>query len=360
MQHKRYFLNKYVIAAAILVLLVIIGFVQLRFSSTQQLASPRLAEQIAIQVDVVNDSAGKKHAHNQVLVSSAESQNNQTLIKNDQSITTNEKLRDTLEKLNTSIAQNPEPLKHAIMGPSNKHIAARMQLLNLLDQDPELISELIDAFIEDPNSLLGRELSAVLSESGHELAQEAALDMALDLSNDEQARTAGLLLIAQMEEVTGDTRDRVLAHIDSGNDLNSDLQQFALMALKPAPSSQEDYQRVQSTLSKVVKAEDQNVRRHGVYQMAQWATNNEDLQDVRTLALTDPDVNTRARAVMSLGDSPFKSQENRSVLWQVADDENEPPPIRLYALKSLSKYALNDSEINKLRIMNNDIRNTSR
>ncbi|MBQ4810329.1 hypothetical protein J8M20_03235 [Pseudoalteromonas luteoviolacea] len=360
MQHKRYFLNKYVIAAAILVLLVIIGFVQLRFSSTQQFASPRLAEQIAIQVDVVNDSAGKKHAHNQVLVSSAESQNNQTLNKNDQSITTNEKLRDTLEKLNTSIAQNPEPLKHAIMGPSNKHIAARMQLLNLLDQDPELISELIDAFIENPNSLLGRELSAVLSESGHELAQEAALDMALDLSNDEQARTAGLLLIAQMEEVTGDTRDRVLAHIDSGSDLSSDLQQFALMALKPAPSSQEDYQRVQSTLSKVVKAEDQNVRRHGVYQMAQWATNNEDLQDVRTLALTDPDVNTRARAVMSLGDSPFKSQENRSVLWQVADDENEPPPIRLYALKSLSKYALNDSEINKLRIMNNDIRNTSR
>ncbi|KZN70424.1 hypothetical protein [Pseudoalteromonas luteoviolacea] len=360
MQHKRYFLSKYVIAAAILVLLVIGGLVQLRFLSTQPLESPRLVEQSAIQIDVVNDSAGKSHAHNQVLVSSVESQNSQTMIKNDQSITTNEQLRDTLEKLKASISHNPEPLKHAIMGPSNQHIAVRMQLLNLLEQDPDLISELIDAFIDEPNSLLGRELSAVLSESGHEFAQEAALDMALDLSHDEQTRAAGLLLVAKMEEVTAETRDRVLAHIDSGSDLNSDLQQFALMALKPAPSSQEDYQRVQSTLSKVVQAEDHNIRRHGVYQMAQWATNNEDLQDVRNLALTDPDVNTRARAVMSLGDSPFKSQENRSVLWQVADDENEPPPIRLYALKSLSRYALNDSEINKLRIMNNDIRGTSR
>lgn len=273
-------------------------------------------------------------------------------------VTSSERLESTLAQLRVNIAQSNEPLQHAIMGPSNTHIVFRSHLLMLLEEDPSLVTHLIDAFIDEPDSLLGRELSAVLSESGHPLAQVAALDLALDLSMEEAQRAAGLLLVAKMYEVTGETRDRVLAHIDSGGDLGSDMQQFAIMALKPAPSSEEDYQRVHSTLSKVVQAEDHNVRRHGVYQMAQWATSNQDLQPVRELALSDPDVNTRARAVMSLGDSAFKSDENRSVLWQVADDVNEPPPIRLYALKSLAKFTLNDNEMNKLRVMQRGLKDT--
>ncbi|AOT08902.1 HEAT repeat domain-containing protein [Pseudoalteromonas luteoviolacea] len=275
-------------------------------------------------------------------------------------VTSSEKLEGTLQQLKLSIEQSNESLHHAIMGPSNTHIVFRSHLLMLLEEDPSLVTELIDVFIGEPNSLLGRELSAVLSESGHPLAQAAALDLALDLSIEEAQRAAGLLLVAKMKEVTGETRDRILAHIDSEGDLGSDMQQFAIMALKPAPSSEEDYQRVQSTLSIVVQAEDHNIRRHGVYQMAQWATNNQDLQQVRELALNDPDVNTRARAVMSLGDSAFKSEENRSVLWQVADDANEPPPVRLYALKSLSRYTLNDNEMNKLRAMQSSLKDRER
>ncbi|MDK1285759.1 HEAT repeat domain-containing protein [Pseudoalteromonas umbrosa] len=360
MLHKKHFLNRYLVAIVIFILLSGIYFSQLGVSSkSNQSELQKSAQKKIIKTNFVSDSSENNQVQDQKLVSSVGSKTKDITLKNDLNITASDKLDNTLEQLKASITQNPEALKHAIMGPSNKHMAMRTQLLMLLEQDPNLVTELIDTFIDDPNSLLGRELSAVLSESGLPMAQVAALDMALDLSNDEQTRAAGLLLVAKMDEVTGETRDRVLAHIDAGNDLSSELQQFALMALKPAPSSAEDYQRVHQTLSKVVLAEDKNVRRHGVYQMAQWATNNEDLKGVRTLALTDPDVNTRARAVMSLGDSPFKSDENRNVLWQVVDDENEPPPIRLYALKSLSRYALNDTEITKLRLMHSDISDDS-
>ncbi|CAH9065148.1 hypothetical protein PSECIP111854_03616 [Pseudoalteromonas sp. CIP111854] len=272
-------------------------------------------------------------------------------------ISATERLSSSLAQLKDDIAANPSTLNHAIVGPSNAYRHLRTKIQIALQENPDLISTVIEEFLVSPNSLLGREMSAVLSATEHPLAQQAALDLALDISNNEDSRTAGMMLVANMTKVDGETRDRLLAHIDSNSEYSADMQQFSLMALKPAPSSAEDYARVQSTLSNVVKSPNHDVRRHGVYQVALWATNDQDMDIVRQVALLDNDVNTRARAIMSIAESSFKSQKNRSVLWQVVNNQNEPKAVRSHALSALGSYSLTPLEQKNLRLKKAQLNN---
>ncbi|WP_046006545.1 hypothetical protein [Pseudoalteromonas rubra] len=266
-----------------------------------------------------------------------------------------DQLIHSLASLQEKIAASTAPLQHAILGPNQAYSELRIDMLMALEQDPSLIIHIVDAFVQAPDSLLGRELSAVLSKTGDPLAQHAAIDLATELSNSEDDRAAGLFLLANMDSITGQTRDRLLEHIDSEQESSSDMKQFTIMALKPAPGTREDYERVQQTLSRVVVSTDQNVRRHGAYQIAQWATSDTDLTPVRHMAMHEEDVNARARAIMSIAESTFKSEDNRAVLWHTINNQNEHTAVKKHALKALSTYSLSHQELAHLRVKMNEL-----
>ncbi|KZN54540.1 hypothetical protein N474_02115 [Pseudoalteromonas luteoviolacea CPMOR-2] len=270
-------------------------------------------------------------------------------------VTANDIFEEVLVELKSKLRSSNEPLRHPIMGPNKANESLRTQLLLAMEQEPDLVDDLLVEFLNAPNSLLGRELSSVLSQSAQPKVQQAALDLAFDFSLLDEERAAGLIMVSNMKQIDGRTRDRILEHIDSRSELTSDMQQFSLMALKPAPSSEEDYTRVHATLSRTMLTEDGDVRRHSVYQMAQWATKDSDLVPVREIALNDPDINTRARAIMSIADSKMKSKNNRQVLWLVANNSGEPPALRTYALKSLSSYTLSSDELANLKVLKSKI-----
>ncbi|MCF2860287.1 hypothetical protein L1286_22655 [Pseudoalteromonas sp. SMS1] len=264
-----------------------------------------------------------------------------------------------LAELKYKLKTSEESLRHPIMGPSNTNHELRTQLLLAIEQDPSLVDELMIEFFNEPNSLLGRELSLVLSQSALPKAQHAALDLAFDLSQTDEDRAAGLILVSNMAQIDGNTRDRILAHIESRSEVTSDMQQFSLMALRPSPSSEEDYRRVHEILNESMQTEDSDVRRHSVYQLAQWANKDSDLTPVRQSALHDPDINTRARAIMSIADSSIQSDKNRHVLWQVSNNIDEPSELRMYALKSLSSYTLSNNELSNLSALMRQIETNS-
>lgn len=104
-------------------------------------------------------------------------------------------------------------------------------MLNAIEADPSLVSSLLDTFLENPDSLLSGEISAVISQTGLPEVQSAVLDMGLDQSQsyNHEDRAAALLVIANMDSIEGETRDRLL---DSySQELNSEILQFSLIAL---------------------------------------------------------------------------------------------------------------------------------
>lgn len=258
--------------------------------------------------------------------------------------TPKERLSRLMGDLQKRIEENGGPLHSPIVGPNAEYSEFRRDLLEAVEANPALVEDLLDAFSEDPNSLLGRELSAVLAETGLPEVQSAALDIALNSDEyDEGDRGSALFVLSEMDSIGGETRDRLL---DSyAEEESSELLQFSLMALKPAPSTAEDYAHVHETLLETMDTDDEHVRRHAAYQMAEWATSNDDLAPVRAMALEDPDVNARARAIVSLGSSSIKSDENRAVLDAVAYDAREPIVVRLAALEALLAYPLSSAEL---------------
>ena len=122
--------------------------------------------------------------------------------------------------------------------------------------------------------------------------------------------------------------------------------QQTLMSLKPAPSTREDYSRVQETLLKTIGNEDAHVRRHAAYQVGEWATSNEDLAPLRDMVMYEEDINARARAIGSIAASSFRSEENKAALEYVVNNTGEWVVMREHALESLQlNYALSDNEL---------------
>jgi len=271
---------------------------------------------------------------------------NQFLEELDTEPTPDEKMANSLDSLRKNIASDNVNLqdRHPVQGPNDNYSALRIQLSTALQDKPELLQDLIDIFVEDPDSLLGREISAVLAETGAEEVQTAALDIALNDTNyDHGQRTAALFTVAEMDSISGDTRDRLVNNLSVESD--TELLQFSLIALRPAPGTQEDSTRVHTALASTIQNDDEHVRRHAAYQMAEWATSDNDLAPLRVMALEEPDVNARARAIMSIGESSFRSPENKAVLWAVVNNNSEPGPVRQAAWKSLRDYPLTQSEL---------------
>lgn len=179
--------------------------------------------------------------------------------------------------------------------------------------------------------------------------QSAALNIGLDQGQySSEERAAALFVVGNMDSIDGETRDRLLESYSYEQD--SEILQFSLIALKPAVSTADDYARVNETLASLVVNDDENVRRHSVYQMAEWATSNDDLIEVRAVALNDPNVNTRARAIMSIADSSIQSSENKAILVGVVNGAVEPVAVRQAALDSLNTYPLTSAEMTAYQI----------
>ena len=254
-----------------------------------------------------------------------------------------EHLLELLGTLESRIANDGGELFHPTVGPNREYYSYRRQILQALNQDPSLLEPLLDMFEQDPNSLMGREIAAVLAENGSPEAQDLAIEIATNpYEYDHAQRASALLVVAEMEGITASTRDSLLSNIQGETD--SELTQFSLMALKTAPSTNADYQRVHQVLGDTMKSDDEHIRRHAAHQTAVWATSDEDLAPLRTMARDDVDVNVRARAIGSIIDSGYKSQQNKTVLMAVANDRSELAPIRQLAWKALQQYQLSVNE----------------
>lgn len=264
----------------------------------------------------------------------------------EEELTTQESLLNILNELRHEAAKSDKKLLHPAAGVSldDEFFEYRALMAEAIEEDPSLVYALIDAFSLDPNSHFGRQLSAVLSETGLPEVQSAILDIGLGQYHySDEARSAALFLIADMDEIDGATRDRLVESYSLEQD--PELLQYSLIALKTVPSTAEDFTRVNKALTQLTFQEDEHVRRHSVYQLAEWATNNEDLSQVRTLALNDADINTRARAIMSIAKSPIKSDDNKALLTKAIYSNQDSALVRQKALKGLSTYELTSDEL---------------
>ncbi len=253
-----------------------------------------------------------------------------------------ERLENTLQTLVEKITADNSELEHPILGSNVDYIGLRLELLNAIKENPLMVDRLLELFEQDPDSLLGRELAAVLSETGTPEAQTLALNIASNASfYSNEERAAALLMVSDMESITSETRDGLLGNIQQETD--SDLTQFSLMALHNAPSTVEDYASVHRVLQETLHRDDANVRRHASYQIGEWASSDEDLAPLRIMAIEETDLNARVRAVMSLGSSNFKSTENKSILYNVIEND-ENALIRLRAWEALEAFPLSDLE----------------
>ena len=253
-----------------------------------------------------------------------------------------ELLTSTLNTLREKIDASGLELHHPMVGSNEDYMAYRDEMLNAIHQDPLLLDTLLELFEQDPHSLLGAELAAVLSADGSAKAQTLALDMATNASlYTVDERAAALLMVAEMEGITPETRDGLLGNIQQ--ETESDLTQLSLMALTNAPGTAEDYANVNRVLQETLYTDDANVRRHASYQIGEWATSDEDLEPLRVMAVEEYDLNARARAVMSLGASSIKSEASKTTLYAVVEND-ENPLIRLTAWAALKTYQLSDAE----------------
>lgn len=272
----------------------------------------------------------------------------------DTELTPEEKLNSLLSALTDKIQTDGEEFNNYIHTASDGNIQERFELVQALLENPELVDSVLNDFLSDPSSHVGVELSAVLSEVGTPEIQNAALNLGLDPhSGDAESRAMALLLVSDIDEITPAARDRLLDSYAVETD--TELLQFSLMALKPAVSSQEDLTRVHTTLTETMSHDNADVRRHAAYQQAEWATSNEDLSLLRSMALEESDDNARYRAIGSIAESDFKSAENRNVLTSVVNNESEWSIVREQALTSLKKYPLSDNEVAELSALSERI-----
>ena len=272
----------------------------------------------------------------------------------DNELSPEEKLNSLLGALNDKIKLYDEEFNFDLHSADAENAQERFELVNQLLENPELIDGVLNQFLDNPSSYLGLELSAVLADVGTPEIQQAALNLGLDPhSGDAESRGMALLLVSDIDEITPDTRDRLLDSYAAETD--TDLLQFSLMALKPAVSTQEDLARVQSTLTEVIQHDNSDVRRHALYQQGEWATSNEELSLIRDLALSEKDDNARFRAIDSIAQSQFQSDENRAVLNNVINNENEFSIVRRNALNALKKYPLSSSEAAELNALSDRI-----
>ncbi len=256
-----------------------------------------------------------------------------------------ERLAAALDTLRDRIGKDGNKFVHPMQPANSSYSGIRLAMLNAINQDPALRDRLFETFKQDPNSLLGDELATVLSATGAPTVQTAAMDMALNASkfNTEQ-RAAALFVLAEMDAINGTTRDRLLTNVNQ--EKVSALRQFTLMALKSAPSTQADRQRIQQVLSTTATTDaDKHVRRHAAHQIGKWATSDADLAPLRTMALQEQDVNARARAIMSIADSGYKTDANKAVLLKAVNNKVEPAPVRQYVWNALNSYPLTDVEL---------------
>lgn len=89
--------------------------------------------------------------------------------------------------------------------------------------------------------------------------------------------------------------------------------------------------------------------------MAEWATSNDDLIEVRSLAVSNPDINTRVRAIMSIAISSIKSSGNKSLLLNVLNNNEEPGEVRQDALNGLNTYPLPGAKLSSLQAFKQEI-----
>ena len=251
-------------------------------------------------------------------------------------------LEKALSTLKDKIAASNLETQHPMFGTNDEYFGDRAQLLRAIKNDPLLLDSLLEVFAEDPHSLLGVELAAVISSTGSPKAQALALEISSNGSDyTVDQRGAALLMVADMESITPVMRDGLLANIQQETD--TDVTEYLLIALTNAPSTVEEYANVQSVLNETLNRDDANVRRHAINQIGEWATSDADLAPLRTLAIEETDINARARAVMSLGISDYKSAESKAVLYAVVQND-ESAILRLKAWEALKGFQLSDAE----------------
>ena len=251
-------------------------------------------------------------------------------------------LEKTLNTLKDKIAASDLETQHPMFGTNDDYFGDRAQLLRAIKDNPLLLDTLLEVFAEDPHSLLGAELAAVISRTGSPKAQALALEISSngsDFTVDE--RGAALLMVADMESITPVMRDGLLVNIQQETD--TDVTEYLLIALTNAPSTVEEYANVQSVLNETLNRDDANVRRHAINQIGEWATSDADLAPLRTLAIEEADINARARAIMSLGISDYKSAETKAVLYAVVQND-ESVMLRFKAWEALKGFQLSDAE----------------
>lgn len=345
--------RKYVISLSVLFIVGLCG-IWLLFPATNNKKAP-ITNSIFLQKKTPELALVETNTSKINLIENAPDENSDEPL---DELTESEKLNNLLGELAEKIAEAAKPLYHPAIGVERdeEFFVYRAAMLNAIEEDPTLVYNLLDIFSQDPNSHMGRQVGAVLSETDLPEVQRVALDVAFDQNQyDHAQRSSALFLIADMDQIDGTTRDRLVESYSTEQD--PELLQYSVIALKPSPGTAEDYTRVNEALSKLSVNDDADLRRHSAYQIAEWATNNEDLAQVRSIALNDSDINARARAIMSIAESPIKSAENREILKSAIYSTNDQAAVRKEALLGLNTYELSSEEVYEYQNLLKDLDN---